>query len=178
MKNREFIRFQDMPVKACQITPYIAVGLIEHTSFKSCALAARLSHESWNRSSPDSDLDLMGRLSTLGDEHSKALRWLQYCLAIEAPRYWWAEMDTYTVGVTPMGSTSTMHKEAKRLSGDELVEFKSNMPEGTLQLRIRGFSWHTLQRIVEQRHDHRLQEWVDFCSFATRISNLSIICET
>jgi hypothetical protein len=81
-------------------------------------------------------------------------------------------MDTYTVGTIPMGSTSTMHKEAKKLKGMELVEAKSELCEGTLQFRVRAFSHPTLRRIISQRKDHRLPEWHEFCAFAEEIIKL------
>lgn len=169
--TREFTRFReimaDRPGTPHLVTNHIALALLDKTDWRVCALASRLSHESWIRSNDDADAALLGRLIRSGDEHAKSLRWLQFCIAIEAPRYWWAEADTYTVGVTPMGSTSTMHKEARRMSGSELVAVKSALPEGTLQLRIRGFSWHTLRRIIDQRQRHRLPEWHAFCDFAT-----------
>ena len=173
---RNFKRFREMVTMADKlhmphlVTNHIALGLMERTDWRLCAMAGRLSHESWHKASSDGDRNLLGRLIKSGDEHAKSLRWLQYCLAIEAPRYFWQEMDTYTIGVVPMGSTSTMHKEAKKLSGDALVEAKSNLPEGTLQLRIRAFSWHTLRRMVAQRQRHRLPEWIAFCDFAERIT--------
>lgn len=148
---------------------YLQIALLDSTGPHVCALAARLSHESWSRSAPLADEDLLTRLEKSGDEHAKGLRWLQYCLLIDAPRYWWAEMDTYTVGIIPMGSTSTMHKEAKRLKGDDLVAAKAALPEGTRQLRIRGFSYHALKRIAAQRRKHRLPEWQEFCGFVDHL---------
>lgn len=145
---------------------YLDITLLHKTPIRICALASRLSHESWDKSSPETDQALLKRLIAAGDEHSKGLRGLIYILAIEAPRYWWVEMDTYTVGVIPMGSTSTMHKEAKKLKGAKLVALKEQLTEGTLQLRIRGFSWHTLRRIIQQRKTHRLPDWQEFCQFA------------
>ncbi len=174
---RNFKRFREVMTMADKlhmphiVTNHIAVGLMDGTDWRLCAMASRLSHESWHRAEADADRSLLARLVKSGDEHAKSLRWLQYCLAIEAPRYWWQEMDTYTVGMIPMGSTSTMHKEAKRLSGDELVEAKSNLPEGTLQLRIRAFSWPTLRRIIQQRKNHRLPEWQVFCEFAEYLTS-------
>ena len=44
-----------------------------------------------------------------GSEHRKFLRQIMVSVDITAPRYWWAEFDTYKVGTTA-NSTSTMHK--------------------------------------------------------------------
>jgi hypothetical protein len=55
------------------------------------------------------DIDLMDRLSRSGPSHAKFLRYITVQFDITAPRYWWAEMDTYKVG-TVRNSCSTMHK--------------------------------------------------------------------
>ena len=55
------------------------------------------------------DIELMDRLSRSGPSHAKFLRYINVTLDITAPRYWWAEMDTYKVG-TVRNSCSTMHK--------------------------------------------------------------------
>lgn len=56
----------------------------------------------------EKDLDLMKRLSKAGSDHAKYLRMINVTCDITAPRYWWAEYDTYKVG-TVANSTSTMH---------------------------------------------------------------------
>lgn len=55
------------------------------------------------------DLQLMQKLANAGTDHSKFLRMITVTCDITAPRYWWAEMDTYKVG-TVRNSCSTMHK--------------------------------------------------------------------
>ena len=55
------------------------------------------------------DLELMDRLSRSGPSHAKFLRYINVTFDVTAPRYWWAEMDTYKVG-TVRNSCSTMHK--------------------------------------------------------------------
>lgn len=57
----------------------------------------------------NADLDLMQRLSKSGPSHAKFLRYITVSFDVTAPRYWWAEMDTYKVG-TVRNSCSTMHK--------------------------------------------------------------------
>lgn len=65
------------------------------------------------------DIDLMDRLSRSGPSHAKFLRYITVQLDITAPRYWWAEMDTYKVG-TVRNSCSTMHKvQAKEFTRDD-----------------------------------------------------------
>lgn len=57
----------------------------------------------------ENDLALMRKLIRGGAEHRKFLRWVFVSVDITAPRYWWAEYDTYKVG-TVANSCSTMHK--------------------------------------------------------------------
>ena len=65
------------------------------------------------------DVDLMDRLSRSGPSHAKFLRYITIQMDVTAPRYWWAEMDTYKVG-TVRNSCSTMHKvQAKEFVRDD-----------------------------------------------------------
>lgn len=68
-------------------------------------------HASVNNFIGPNDLDLAKRLIHAGTEHRKFLRQIIVSVDITAPRYWWAEFDTYKVGTTA-NSTSTMHKLA------------------------------------------------------------------
>lgn len=65
------------------------------------------------------DLELMDRLSRSGPSHAKFLRYITVQFDVTAPRYWWAEMDTYKIG-TVRNSCSTMHKvQAKEFVRDD-----------------------------------------------------------
>lgn len=55
------------------------------------------------------DLDLMKRLRNAGTDHRKFMRMITVYVDVTAPTYWWAEMDTYKVGVV-RNSCSFMHK--------------------------------------------------------------------
>ena len=57
------------------------------------------------------DLDLMMRLAKAGAEHRKFMRFINVCVDITGPLYWWKQADQYRIGVTT-NSTSTMHKIA------------------------------------------------------------------
>ena len=61
----------------------------------------------------NNDLDLMKRLVKAGPEHAKYRRMIVVYADVTAPRYWWAEYDTYKVG-TVANSCSTMHKIADK----------------------------------------------------------------
>jgi hypothetical protein len=123
----------------------------------------------WDKAGREADQALLAKLQKAGDEHAKSLRGHLFYILLEAPRYMWPEMDTYTIGVQSLGSTSTMHREAKQFSGADLVEFKENLTEGTLQCRMKIFSEPALLRIVHQRKSHRLPDWHEFCDFVEQI---------
>lgn len=76
------------------------------------------------------DLDLMTRLRNAGTDHRKFMRMITVYVDIIAPRYWWAEADTYKVG-TVANSCSTMHKihEKRFESSDFSIEHIENCDE-------------------------------------------------
>lgn len=62
------------------------------------------------------DLELMKKLSESSSSHSKFRRMLPVFIRVDAPLYWWKEMDTYTVGKV-QNSCSTMHKITEKEFG-------------------------------------------------------------
>ena len=133
------------------------------------------------------DLALLKKLVLNGDSHAKVMRMVQVWLDIEAPRYWWAEMDTYKVGTTTM-SESTMHTVTKRhltendfemgfggvldyewiqklndlIDNKDWYGVKSRLPESFLQRRIVNLNYQTLRHIYIDRKNHRLPQWKKF----------------
>lgn len=105
------------------------------------------------------DLLLMSTLVRRGDEHAKVVRGIIVYAKITAPVYWWCEMETYRAGHERLSSESTMHIDARGLSGNKLVEVKKNIPMGKMLTKVDFFSYQCLRNIVKQRHDHRLPEW-------------------
>ena len=99
----------------------IQIDKVEVFGWEAAIRGMRHSFNSWDKSdsryNADSgryevgpaDIELMDRLSRSGPSHAKFLRYINVTLDITAPRYWWAEMDTYKVG-TVRNSCSTMHK--------------------------------------------------------------------
>lgn len=73
------------------------------------------------------DMKLAQRMIAGGPEEAKFLRQIFVTMDINAPFFWWKEMDTYKVGTTA-NSCSTMHKLTSRefasqdFSFDELIE--------------------------------------------------------
>jgi len=115
------------------------------------------------------DLELMSKLVKAGDEHAKVVRGIIVYAEITAPRYWWVEMDTYRIGTERLCSESTMHCEAKGLTGEELQRVKGELKESHEQTRIQYFSYQTLRRIFIQREHHRLPEWHEFIGWMTSL---------
>lgn len=60
----------------------------------------------------NNDMKLAVKLVKAGTEHRKFLRQIYVGVDITAPRYWWAEFDTYKIGTTA-NSCSTMHTLSK-----------------------------------------------------------------
>ncbi len=139
-----------------------------------------------------SDLMLLTNLVKAGPDHSKSIRGTWVSFLIEAPRYWWAEMDTYCIGKQPLSSTSTMHKITSRdLTKDDfegktvlpstlrvlntlrnnllmshtekLIEMKKILPESFLQTRLLQVNYQSLRNMYKQRRGHRLPEWSILC---------------
>lgn len=131
--------------------------------------------------------------------HNKFLRQIKLWLEIDAPRYWWAQMDTYQIGVTKQ-SESTMHTITKRLLTQKDFEYpiipdilnalnkfieardwqtvKNNLPEGFLQRRIVDLNYEVLRTIIKQRHDHKLPEWKIFVdTIYKRVNNPEFLPE-
>ena len=83
------------------------------------------------------DLDLMRRLYKAGAEHRTYARMIYCTMEIEAPLYWWKEMDRYTIGKSQV-STSTMHKiHAKEFTLDDFShEHMKDSTEDVLHIVI------------------------------------------
>ena len=128
------------------------------------------------------DLKLLQRLIKNGNEHSKAIRLINVTAEIQAPLFWWSEMDTYEVGVVNGCSESTMHTLKNEKLTDNSFEnpigeftlnglqrlidedfsievIKGALPSGYLQTRDINFSYQTLARICKQRKNHKLPQW-------------------
>lgn len=110
----------------------------------------------------EKDLKLMKTLIKRGDEHAKVIRGIIAYAEIEAPVYWWCEMETYRAGHERLSSASTMHVECRGLTGEDLVKAKSEIPMGKILKKIDLFSYQCLRNIVKQRRNHRLPEWATF----------------
>ena len=134
------------------------------------------------------DAKLAGRLTKIctkcasrGNGEDKFLRMIQIWADITAPRFWWAEFDTYKVGTVAL-SESTIHTLGKRplaredfeqglpaellewlntyICADCSIDIKKRfLPEGFLQRRIVNFSYAVFANMIRQRRNHRLPQW-------------------
>lgn len=117
----------------------------------------------------EANVELISKLVKRGDEHAKVLRGVVVWCEINAPRYFYQELDKYRIGCECLSSESTMHIQGKGLAEDELVEMKENLTEGTMQKRVWMFSYQTLRRIYFQRKNHRLPQWRIFCEWIEKL---------
>lgn len=126
----------------------------------------------------DKDNALIAKLIKAGPEHAKVMRGLMVWLEIEAPIYWWREMETYRAGRERLSCESTMHVDCRGLSGEKLQEAKANIPMGKKQKAVDMFSYQCLRNIYKQRRHHRLPEWHEFCDFLETLPNAKefIVC--
>lgn len=80
------------------------------------------------------DLELAQRMIGGGNEESKFLRQIFVSCDIEAPLYWWKEMDTYKIGTTA-NSCSTMHKLTSKEITLDMFSF-DDLPEEAKSLEL------------------------------------------
>lgn len=115
---------------------------------------------------------------------NKFLESMMLWLDVKAPRFWWAEADTYRLSTKQ--SESTMHTLTRRALTNADFECgmpyevlknlnamitanvgidttKNDLPEGFLQRRIWVMSYKTMRNIIAQRRNHRLPQWKHFC---------------
>lgn len=113
----------------------------------------------------EKDMHLLSVLVKRGDEHAKAIRGLMVYAEIEAPIWFYRELETYRIGRERLSCESTMHIDCKGLSGEELEKAKDQIPMGKVQKTVDMFSYQCLRRIYHQRKNHRLPMWHDFCDW-------------
>lgn len=125
------------------------------------------------------------KLSPKDKGHNKFLESIVVWMEIEAPRFWWSEMDTYRVGITKQ-SDSTMHTLKRqpltqddfeyRITNDHLYHLnelifehhsieiiKNQLPDGFIQGRSVCTNYKVIRHIIMQRHNHKLPQWRYFC---------------
>ncbi len=133
--------------------------------------------------------DVSLKLAPKGKGHNKFLEHLDVFMIVDAPRYFFAQLDTYRVGVSK-NSESTMHTILKvpftqesfgGFDFDEPIpettiqrleslrhqkkwrQLKRELPESFIQRRTIKLSYMNLRNVIIQRVNHRLAEWQYFC---------------
>lgn len=129
------------------------------------------------------------KLANKDGGHNKFLEMMTVWLDIDAPRYWWSEFDTYRVGTSKL-SESTMHTITKRhlskadfeggldegiiahinaaIDTGDFHLVKRILPESFLQRRVVCTNYKVLRNMYQQRKNHRLPEWHEFCGSLKR----------
>lgn len=106
----------------CDCGEYAAVRVLGDTAYKVFCPMYKADHKPAKLCGGEAKRDfcigendhaLMMRLAKAGPEHAKYRRMIVVYADVTAPRYWWAEYDTYKVG-TVANSCSTMHKIADK----------------------------------------------------------------
>lgn len=114
------------------------------------------------RKSTKSDIELSKLLQKRGDDHSKHLRGIMVWATLEYGLGFGIELETYSIGVTKLPCTSSMHQELRSLKGIELAEQKQKDLASKYYKRGYVFSYQTLARIYKQRKGHRHPDWEIF----------------
>ena len=105
------------------------------------------------------DMKLAQRMIGGGPEEAKFLRQIFVTMDINAPFFWWKEMDTYKVGTTA-NSCSTMHKLTSRefasqdFSFDELIEDFNEQDQqliSDIRVNILNYCEELRQRYLETK---------------------------
>ena len=157
------------------------VKILHEAGYNEAMLGLSLSHNQPVENMPDA----ADRLAGKDGGHNKFLESIVVWLDIIAPRYWWAQFDTYRSGITKQ-SESTMHTALKRTlmlsdfdghitantlerlnklrERGDLVQLKRELPESFLQRRVVCTNYKTLRRMYQQRRLHKLPEWHEFCA--------------
>ena len=101
---------------------------IEVSGWKAAVRGMRNPMKSWEKADSDfsntinlgpNDLKLVLSLTSAGSSDRKLLRMIHVSMDIDAPLYWWKEMDQYKIATTT-NSESTMHKiHSRDLSVDD-----------------------------------------------------------
>lgn len=173
--------------------PTFSISTIRVTGLNEALLGLSLSYNQ----PVDKMMNVAHKLAHKGNGHNKFLESICSWHDISAARDWWAQFDTYRIGVTKQ-SESTMHTITKQpltqqnfaiKIKEEYLEYLNNliedkaplsiikkaMPEAFIQRRIVCSNYKTLQLIARQRHNHKLNEWHTFCNHLTLLPNPTLI---
>jgi len=111
------------------------------------------------------DLVLAAKLISAGEDHAKFQRGIRVQIYMKMQVGFMVEFDTYRIGIDTLSTSSTMHGDLSRLSGDTLAMHKQAGLSTQVYERIIDVSYQTLARIYKQRRNHRHPDWQVFCDF-------------
>lgn len=95
------------------------------------------------------DLKLAQRMIKGGPDESKFMRQIFVSMDIDAPLYWWKEMDTYKVA-TVANSCSTMHKLASTPITNECFSFDNDIPQNDEWQVFKNYVIKDCERLRQQ----------------------------
>lgn len=95
------------------------------------------------------DLKLAQRMIKGGPDESKFMRQIFVSMDIDAPLYWWKEMDTYKVA-TVANSCSTMHKLASTPITNECFSFDNDIPQNDEWQVFKNYVIEDCERLRQQ----------------------------
>lgn len=102
----------------------------------------------------ENDLSLMKKLINAGTDHRKFLRMINIYTDINAPLYWYKEMDTYKIG-TVTNSCSTMHKIHETSFSFENFSTERLLIEGLIEMKnIVTLLNETREKFIETKDKH------------------------
>lgn len=153
--------------KPLEIVEYDVVGIFW------AMLAMRLPKKSKGDSDPlydateigPKDLHLASNLVKAGNDHAKAMRGIIVYAEMKLQVGWMIEFETYRHGVECLSTSSAMHGELARLSGEELAEQKQTDLPDKQYTRILTMSYQALRSMYKARRHHRHPDWKIFCDW-------------
>lgn len=129
------------------------------------------------------DLHLMSVLVKRGDEHAKVIRGIVVYAEIEAPRFWWQEMDTYRIGAEKLSSESTMHTLGEKpLTVDNFSV--SDVIKECLTPKEIPSTWNTklhfdtpeeLKSVIIERYGRRYEVWNNGEIYALEFTSIDLM---
>lgn len=168
------------------------VEILREAGYEEAMLGLSLS-----RNKPVEDMPAVAvKLHDKDGGHNKFLETICVWLDVTMPRYFWCQFDTYRIGMTKQ-SESTMYTVLHRpliqadfsypipdetltrlntlITWKNFTMLKNELPEGFLQRRIVTTNYKTLRNIINQRKNHRLNEWRFFCGEILRQARWSAL---
>jgi len=151
----------------------LKIKLLEVAGFGPSFKAMRLPKGS--RGGGPKDKTLARKLILAGNDHAKFVRGVVVYLELELQVGFMIEFETYRHGVECLSTSSSMHNELRRLSGEELATKKQKELPEKVYTRIVMISYQALRSMYKARRHHRHPDWQIFCDFIETLPNKELI---